>query len=188
MVRLLSGFVVIFLLQVLSAQAEDSSQPLDVKWGQLVPVEAQADALKARGFLAGAQPPPDPTAQSLPPSIPEGDWLSRRMEQPGRGKPPAVVQELDGKRVRIGGYVVPLDFETDKVYQFLLVPYVGACIHVPPPPSNQIIYVETAEGFQISGLFDPVYVTGTIRTTRQNTGLAETGYLIPDASVALRKE
>lgn len=188
MVRLLSRVFAVLLLQTLIAHADETAKPVDLKWAELVPVEAQADALKSKGFLAGAKPPSDPTAETLPQSIPEGKWFSRQMEQPGKGKPPAVVKELDGKNVRIGGYVVPLDFETTKVFQFLLVPYVGACIHVPPPPSNQIIYVETAEGFQISGLFDPVYVTGTIRTTRQNTGLAETGYLIPDASVALRKE
>ena len=66
-----------------------------------------------------------------------------------------MVKELDGKRVRIGGYVVPLDFEATNVKEFLLVPFVGACIHVPPPPPNQIIYVKSAKGFDVAGLVRP---------------------------------
>ena len=79
--------------------------------------------------------------------------------------PPPVVAELDGKRVHIGGYVVPLDFDATTVKEFLLVPFVGACIHVPPPPANQIIYVKTEKGFEVAGQFDPVTVTGTIKTS-----------------------
>jgi hypothetical protein len=84
--------------------------------------------------------------------------------------------------------VVPLDFDATKVKEFLLVPFVGACIHVPPPPPNQIIYVKAADAFEIAGQFDPVYVTGTLKTAGQSTGLAVTGYTIEAAQVATRKE
>ena len=87
-----------------------------------------------------------------------------------------------------GGYVVPLDFEATNVKEFLLVPFVGACIHVPPPPPNQIIYVKTAQGFDVEGSFDPVYVTGTLKVASQYTGLAETGYAIDADKVETRKE
>ena len=60
-------------------------------------------------------------------------------------------QSLDGKRVHIGGYVVPLDFEATTVKEFLLVPFVGACIHVPPPPANQIVYVKVEQGLRRAG-------------------------------------
>ena len=123
-----------------------------------------------------------------PPTIDDKRWLSERRLQPGAGGAPAVVADLDGKRVRIGGYVVPLDFEATNVKEFLLVPFVGACIHVPPPPPNQIIYVKAAKGFEVTGSFDPVYVTGTIKTASQYTGLAETGYSIDAEKVETRKE
>ena len=45
----------------------------------------------------------------------------------------ATDDNLDGKSVRIPGYVLPLEFEDTGVTAFLLVPYVGACIHAPPP-------------------------------------------------------
>ena len=114
--------------------------------------------------------------------------MSSRSQQPDTTKPPAVVQELDGQRVRIGGYVVALDFDATKIKEFLLVPFVGACIHVPPPPPNQIIYVKAAEGFEVNGQFDPVYVTGTLKTARQFTGLAATGYTMEADKVEFRKE
>ncbi len=77
----------------------------------------------------------------------------------------SVVKELDGKRVRMPGYLLPLEITDGKVTQFLLVPYVGACIHVPPPPPNQIVHVKVkqAKGLKKGGLFDPVWVTGKIK-------------------------
>lgn len=76
----------------------------------------------------------------------------------------AVVEELDGQLIRLPGYVLPLEYDEDKVTEFLLVPYAGACIHVPPPPPNQIVHVklDPSEGFEPEGLFDPVWVTGRI--------------------------
>jgi hypothetical protein len=95
---------------------------------------------------------------------------------PQSDAPAPVVAALDGKRVRIGGYVVSLDFDATKVKEFLLVPFVGACIHVPPPPANQIVYVKSAEGFEVTGQFEPVWITGTLKVTSAFTGLAEAGY------------
>ena len=76
----------------------------------------------------------------------------------------AVVKELDGQHVRMPGYLLPLEITDGNVTQFLLVPYVGACIHVPPPPPNQIVHVKVApsKGLKRGGLFDPVWVTGKI--------------------------
>ncbi len=79
----------------------------------------------------------------------------------------AVVNELDGQHVRMPGYLLPLEITDARVTQFLLVPYVGACIHAPPPPPNQIVYVKVnqAQGLKRGGLglYDPVWVTGKIK-------------------------
>jgi hypothetical protein len=76
----------------------------------------------------------------------------------------SIVEALNGQLVRIPGYVLPLEVAGTKVTEFLLVPYVGACIHVPPPPPNQIIYVKVAknDGYTSDKLFEPVWVTGVI--------------------------
>ena len=69
---------------------------------------------------------------------------------------------LDGKMIRIPGYVLPLEFSGKQVSEFLLVPWVGACIHTPPPEPNQIVYVKPDKAFDIQGMFDAVWVTGRI--------------------------
>jgi hypothetical protein len=73
----------------------------------------------------------------------------------------AIVEDLHGRLVRMPGYLLPLEVIDAKVTEFLLVPYIGACIHVPPPPPNQIVYVKIIkEAYRHKGLNDPVWVTG----------------------------
>jgi uncharacterized protein len=103
-----------------------------------------------------------------------------------------LVQDLDGKIVRIPGYVLPTEFSGDKVVEFLLVPYVGACVHTPPPPANQMVHVKVNEGFTSEGLFAPVWVTGQITTAMTTQSLSlndgttevEAGYQISASDIA----
>ena len=76
----------------------------------------------------------------------------------------SVVKELNGQRVSIPGYLLPLEVSATKVTEFLLVPYVGACIHVPPPPPNQIVHVKIDhnKSYKSKSLYEPVWVTGVI--------------------------
>ncbi|MGI9366513.1 MAG: DUF3299 domain-containing protein [Rhizobiaceae bacterium] len=100
-------------------------------------------------------------------------------------------EDLDGTDVRIPGYVLPLEYDGDRVTEFLLVPYVGACIHTPPPPANQIIHVKPKASFAVNGLFTPVWVSGklSIELTQQSVGLSdgvggfEVGYQLDAVSV-----
>ncbi len=167
------------------AQAVESAREL--KWVDLMPPLKPAPPAKPKTFFSGATPAPDDGAPP-PPPLAEGQWMSTKRRQPGGGQPPRVVADLNGKRVKIGGYVVPLDFESTTVKEFLLVPFVGACIHVPPPPANQIVYVKTDKGFEINDMFDPVTVTGTMKTETAFTGLADAGYSIDAESVEPRTE
>jgi hypothetical protein len=77
----------------------------------------------------------------------------------------AVNSAIDGKMIRIPGYVLPLEFSGTQVTEFLLVPWVGACIHTPPPEPNQIVYVKPEKAFDIRRMFDAVWVTGRIAAT-----------------------
>lgn len=89
-----------------------------------------------------------------------------------------VVTELDGQQVRLPGFMVPLDFEGTEISEFLLVPYFGACIHVPPPPSNQIVYVTTVASYPMKELFDAVWVTGEISTQAFLNDVGDAGYTL----------
>lgn len=94
-----------------------------------------------------------------------------------------VVGALDGQWVRLPGYVVPLDYEGTEVSEFLLVPYFGACIHVPPPPSNQIVYVKAEKPYVIDGMFTPVWVTGTLSTKAFLNLVGDAGYTLTATKV-----
>lgn len=95
------------------------------------------------------------------------------------GQQPAstgVRTQWNGLTVRIPGFVVPIDHQGQDVTAFLLVPYVGACVHVPPPPANQLVFVTTSIPFRPKGMFDAVSVTGMFGTSAMRTHLAEVGY------------
>jgi hypothetical protein len=85
--------------------------------------------------------------------------------------------DLKGQRVRLPGYVVPLDMVGDKLQDFLLVPYFGACIHSPPPPANQIVHI-TLRKPQALRTMDVVWVTGVMGIERQDTGMGVSAYAI----------
>ena len=88
-----------------------------------------------------------------------------------------VVDELDGKRVKIPAYVTPLEYiDQGTIKEFLLVPYLGACIHTPPPPSNQIVHVKSEEAIKLETSYEPIWAIGTIRADSIKTSLAESGY------------
>lgn len=90
----------------------------------------------------------------------------------------SVREELNGSQVKIPGFVIPLEGDDKAITEFLLVPYFGACIHVPPPPPNQIIYVKFPKGAPIQQLWDVVYIVGTLKTQAISHDLAEVGYLL----------
>jgi len=86
-------------------------------------------------------------------------------------------QALNGKAVTMHGYLVPLDADMQRVQSFLLVPYFGACIHSPPPPSNQTIYVKLpGNGLPLTGWDAFVSVSGTLVVDRIDSALAIAGY------------
>ncbi len=91
---------------------------------------------------------------------------------------------LNGKEVKIAGYITPLTFEGEKVVEFLFVPYLGACMHVPPPPANQIIYVSNASGLNAEYLDEPFWLSGKLKASPVNTLVANTGYWMDAAKVA----
>jgi hypothetical protein len=92
--------------------------------------------------------------------------LARRDEigEKQRALARAVNPTLDGKVVRLPGYLLPLESSAAHVTEFLLVPWVGACIHTPPPPPNQIVHVKSDHPYEIRGAFDTVWVTGRMAT------------------------
>ena len=89
------------------------------------------------------------------------------------------VDGMDGMKIRLPGYTVPFDYGSDaEISEFLLVPYYGACLHAPPPPPNQTVFVKTEDKIKLKDLSQAVWIEGTLKTQRQNSSLADAAYTI----------
>ena len=92
--------------------------------------------------------------------------------------------EFDGRHIRIPGFIVPLEFDDHQtITTFFLVPFFGACLHLPPPPPNQIIYAEYEPGFQLDSLYEPFWINGTVSTTLIENDLATAAYSMDVAKI-----
>lgn len=94
------------------------------------------------------------------------------------------VPSMDNARIRIAGFVVPLDAEGEAVHEFLLVPYFGACIHTPPPPANQVIHVTMSTAAKGVRMMDAVWVSGQMHVAISDTGMGTAGYRMEGVSIA----
>ena len=107
----------------------------------------------------------------------EQNWVQPELDAP-------VVEALNGQSVSLPGFVVPLEGDSEVITEFLLVPYFGACIHVPPPPPNQIVHVTVKGGVPIESLYDAIVVTGIISTETWSGEIAQVGYKMKAVGVA----
>lgn len=142
----------------------------DLEWDELMP-----KGWSARQALDGVD------LASLSDNDPRANALLDKLRQDLDKAP--IVKSLDGKRVRIAGFVVTLERNDKGVREFLLVPYFGACIHTPPPPANQIVHVLAGSPVPPEKAIFPVWVTGTLKTVAAVTPEGAAGYRIADAQV-----
>ena len=136
-----------------------SEDVLDLDWSDMIPPDGDSVTQRLQGLGI----------------LPHDEMSTLRAEQPPSS---GVRTDFNGKIVRIPGYIVPLETSGSGVTEFILVPYVGACIHVPPPPANQLVFVTTQTPYESSGLFEAVNVTGMFGTASISTQLADIGYAL----------
>ncbi|WP_353050279.1 DUF3299 domain-containing protein [Marinobacter sp. C7] len=140
-----------------------SAEPREIDWLELMPAEDVA------------------LLENMPEVQHEGDGPTILPDEIMTGRVVPEMGDVDG---RIPGFVVPLKTTNDmKILEFFLVPYYGACIHVPPPPPNQIIHVKYEEGFYIEALYDPVWIEGTLVIQRTENELGTSSYSMVARSV-----
>ncbi|MGC3939900.1 DUF3299 domain-containing protein [Roseobacter sp. EG26] len=143
----------VFVVAPSSVAAQDF---IDLEWTDLVPE---------------GQPAIPPVIQGLLQH--DGPSLSNQ-QPPSHG----VRTDWNGEIVRLPGFIVPIDYSGTGVTAFILVPFVGACVHVPPPPANQLVFVTTGVPYESSGLFEPVNVIGMFGTASTSTQLADIAYAL----------
>ncbi len=149
------------LLTLCLAWPAFAAAPRELSWDEMIPPGSQQDEEPPQAIhdpSLGANQESAPAAQQQQPAAP-------------------VVDSLNGEQVKLPGYVVPLEIsEEGQVTEFLLVPYYGACIHVPPPPSNQIVHVRSAEGIRLDALWQPFWIEGALKVEHSDSELAAAGY------------
>ena len=95
-----------------------------------------------------------------------------------------IVPEYDSQNIRLPGFVVPLEFNEDFVVtEFFLVPYFGACLHTPPPPPNQIVFVQHSDGFTLESLEQPYWVSGLLTTQSEVNDMAHAAYTLAASEI-----
>lgn len=152
----------LFLLVLVSSSARAELPEID--WLDLMPAEDLA------------------LLDSLPEIEHEGDGPTLLPDEIMTGR---VVPEMSQVKGRIPGFVVPLKTSGDmRIHEFFLVPYYGACIHVPPPPPNQIIHVTFKEGFELRALTEPVWIEGTLVIENTENEFGESSYSMDAMSVS----
>jgi len=79
--------------------------------------------------------------------------------------------------IKIPAFIVPLEFDDKQnVTQFFMVPFFGACLHLPPPPPNQTIYVNYPKGLKLESLYDAYWISGIIKTSLVENDTAIAAY------------
>ena len=154
----------------------DAGDFSELDWDALIPADWDPDRLLDGLSVDGV------SLDDIPDEDPRAEVIMGRLMALWQQAP--VVAALDGKPVKLAGFVVPVEFGLDAMREFLLVPYYGACIHVPPPPVNQIVHVTLAEDEAYrGGVFDAVWVSGILRVERFSSEIADAGYRLEAVGV-----
>jgi hypothetical protein len=140
----------------LSSQSAWAQEYIDLDWKDLVPEGQTIVPPMLQGLIDHDQAP------------------SSRQQPRSTG----VRTDLNGQIVRLPGYIVPIEYSGTGVTAFILVPFVGACVHVPPPPANQLVFVTTEDPYESSGMFEPVNVIGMFGVSSISTQLADVAYAL----------
>lgn len=142
----------------------------EIAWEALIPKNWDAMA-PFKGLKLDQMEDGDPRAM-------EALWKAKKY-----WKNAPVDPAMNGAAIRIPGFVVSLEREGDALKEFLLVPYFGACIHVPPPPANQIIHVHSSEAVKDIRTMDAVWISGTLQVEHSDTMMGTAGYSMASVKV-----
>ena len=179
-----SGILIATSAPAFSADAQSYE---DIDWTELMPAEDLSALLNRPAFLDDIA---DGSAQDSLDSFQQRQLEDEQAQQYQAAlSSTRVIQGFDGKAIRIPGFIVPLEQNEDKeVTRFFIVPYFGACLHMPPPPPNQILYVESEQGITLENLFDPYWFEGVVSIEQKVDAMGTSAYSLSLDNYALYEE
>ena len=137
-----------------------------------------------RSFLADPSDGTTMRAASVPPDSIEVDWQLLVSLDYRTGEMSKELESVAGRGVKVPGYMVPLEDWAGEVSEFLLVPYIGACVHTPPPPPNQLVYVRMENGQRVPVSFwNPVWIHGTLTAEKTTNVYGSASFRMAGTSV-----
>jgi hypothetical protein len=158
-------------------QGAQSSQHVTIQWTDLLPQDEIDILANPPGYISDIEDgsPEDQIGSQANNSIVlEMEDRYQQALVSTRIKP-----EMDGRAVRIPGFIVPLEFDGEQIItEFFLVPYFGACLHMPPPAPNQIIHVKHEEGLELEALYYPFWISGVLTASLVDNDIATAAYAI----------
>lgn len=157
--------------------AHANSDYTEIEWLQLMPADDLQALLNPPEFLADIEDGGSEDNIASLDAFSTTDKTALRFEQ--ALKSTSVIKSFDNKRIRLPGFIVPLESdEQQRVTQFFIVPYFGACLHMPPPPPNQIIYSESKAGVELLSLYDAFWFEGTLLIDHNEKLLGNSAYTL----------
>ena len=179
-----SGILIVSSAPAVSADAQSYE---DIDWTELMPAEDLSALLNRPAFLDDIA---DGSAQDSLDNFQQRQLEDEQAQQYQAAlSSTRVIQGFDGKAIRIPGFIVPLAQNEDKeVTRFFIVPYFGACLHMPPPPPNQILYVESEQGITLENLFDPYWFEGVVSIEQKVDAMGTSAYSLSLDNYALYEE
>jgi hypothetical protein len=162
-----------------------------IRWSHITRSAAPLIVIAAATFVAtGMRPLPDGALErmrviaEIERAVEAGDpvtldWKAMAALNYKTGEMPASLRKLNGVVVRIPGFMVPLEDTETRVTEFLLVPYFGACIHVPPPPPNQMAHVlmQRSQAVDVN-LWDPIWIVGKLKIENVESPYGMVGFQV----------
>jgi len=143
--KIFQRIIFLFFISISISFANKDNIPKDISWIELLPEDA-FDFVPESGVTDEMWNDPE---------------FIQKVEQAGL----ATVTSLEGKYIRVIGFMVPLEVdygEAETVNEFVLVPSPGMCMHVPPPPPNQLILIKLSKPEIIRMMYQPIGVIGKI--------------------------
>jgi len=179
-----SGILIVASAPAVSADAQSYEE---IDWTELMPAEDLSALLNRPAFLDDIA---DGSAQDSLDNFQQRQLEDEQAQQYQAAlSSTRVIQGFDGKAIRIPGFIVPLAQNEDKeVTRFFIVPYFGACLHMPPPPPNQILYVESEQGITLENLYDPYWFEGIVSIEQKVDAMGTSAYSLSLDNYALYEE
>lgn len=169
--------LLVALISLLAPTSSEAAQYREVEWTELMPKEDLAALLDPPDFLNGIEDGSQQDSVSALNQREITDQKAKRYREALSSTQP--IAEFDQQAIRIPGYIVPLaQNEERRVTSFFVVPYFGACLHMPPPPPNQILFVNYNDGIELQHLQQPFWFEGKLEIEISERDIGTSAYTL----------